>query len=110
MREYRKWGAIGLVWAVLAGPTVGGEPDAVARAGLAYCRSIGEILRVAADARDAGVAEADQQAQAARHATGTSVDDVTALAIARVYRDRRAGAVLAEAFVRDCAAALPPAR
>lgn len=101
------WATTGLLWASLAGPAWSADPAELDRLGLAYCQSIGHVLRVAAAARDAGVPEAAQQQQAARHVTDADTDRLTRLSIARVYRDRRPGSVLAEEVIAQCWAVLP---
>ncbi len=107
MRFAVRWSVIGLLWAGQIGPAVAASPAELDRLGDAYCQSLGHTLTVAAQARDAGVPEAALQQAAERHLTDPETDRLTILSIARVYRDRRPGPVIAAEVIEQCWAVLP---
>ncbi|RUQ34816.1 MAG: hypothetical protein EKK71_15220 [Candidatus Competibacteraceae bacterium] len=107
MTRQMDWIVIGSMWAVLAGPVHSATLEELDRLGAAYCQSIGTIVVVAAQARDAGISEDAQRATALQHPTDPDIDRLTLLSISRVYRDARPGTVIAAEIVDQCQHVLP---
>jgi len=104
-------GAIVGIWAGLSGPILGATPAELDRLGAVWCQSLGGLVIQAAAGREAGVSEVDAQAALARiPPSDPEVRRLTQLSIARVYRDRRPGTVIAGEVVSQCIAALPHRR
>ena len=96
-------GLIGWVWAGQTG--LAAQPDRE-QAIHNYCRTVARKVVIAADGRDAGLTEAQQQALQAAQPGGLSEPTLWQAATARVYRDRRPGAVIAEEVAQQCRQAL----
>ena len=93
----------GMLWVGLMVSASAASPDEVARTREALCQSLEPLLRIAATGRDAGLSEAEMQAAMAQRAvTDPEVRRWTVLSIARVYRDRRPGPVIAAEVVGQC--------
>lgn len=93
------FGLIGLLW---AGPLgLAAEPDR-AQAIADYCRAVARKVVIAADGRDAGMSEAQQLALQATLPGGLPDPALWQAATARVYRDRRPGAVIAAEVADQC--------
>lgn len=103
-----QFGPIWALWAGLTGPVLGATPAELDRLGEALCQSLGPMLIHAAAERDAGISEAAAQAALARiPPADPEVRQWAVLSIARAYRDRRPGPILAAEVIAQCIAVLP---